>query len=67
MQGFGLIEILAVLVIILILFSLKSNVFSKAFKHSSLNVENRREQLATKENVENQVRDIQQIAKERYY
>ena len=70
-SGFGLIELLAVLIIIGILFVLKINFLDskkspmgKALqRYSPSHIQ---EQITTGQHVKNQVRDIQAMAKKRY-
>ena len=62
-KGFGLIEIMLVLVLILILYTMRARIFGKSVPSP---IENIQQQVAVKKNLENQVKDIQKIAAKRY-
>ena len=62
-RGFGLIEIMLVLVLILVLYTMRARIFGKSAVSPIENIE---QQIAIKKNIENQVKDIQKIAAKRY-
>jgi len=61
-RGFGLIEILLVIILIMFVYAMRANFFSKSNNPEGY-VQKR---IATKTRVEKQVRQIQSMAKKRY-
>ena len=61
-KGFGLIEILAVLILIFILYTVRMNTAGKSISMT----DNIQHQIAVKKHAENQVKDIQQMLTKRY-
>jgi len=64
-KGFGLIAILAVLILVMILYSMRGSIFGKSGKSISP-IEHIEQQLRTKTQAENQVRNIQKTLQKRY-